>query len=71
MAQTLAIAGHDTQRASGALEIPTLVVHGAEDQILPVENAHLIASRIPGARLETFDGVGHLFSWSARSARPS
>jgi pimeloyl-ACP methyl ester carboxylesterase len=61
MAQTLAIAGHDTNARLAALEIPTLVVHGAEDQILPVENAHLIASRISGARLETFDGVGHLF----------
>jgi len=61
MAQTLAIAGHDTNARLAALEIPTLVVHGTEDQILPVENAHLIASRIPGARLEIFDGVGHLF----------
>jgi 3-oxoadipate enol-lactonase len=61
MAQTLAIAGHDTNARLAALEMPTLVVHGAEDQILPVENARLIASRIPGARLEILDGVGHLF----------
>ncbi len=43
--------------------LPTLVIHGTEDRLLPVQNGHLIASRIPGARLEIFDGVGHLFFW--------
>jgi pimeloyl-ACP methyl ester carboxylesterase len=43
--------------------MPTLVVHGTEDQMLPVENGRLVASRIPGSRLEIFDGVGHLFFW--------
>jgi pimeloyl-ACP methyl ester carboxylesterase len=36
-------------------------VHGTEDQIIPVNNGRLIADRIPDARLEIFDGVGHLF----------
>jgi pimeloyl-ACP methyl ester carboxylesterase len=39
------------------------VIHGTEDQLLPVQNGRLIASRAPGARLEIFDGVGHLFFW--------
>lgn len=61
MAQAMAIAGHDTSARLAALEMPTLVVHGTEDQILPVENGRLIASLIPGARLEILDGIGHLF----------
>jgi pimeloyl-ACP methyl ester carboxylesterase len=43
--------------------MPTLVVHGTDDQMLPVENGRLIASLIPGSRLEILDGVGHLFFW--------
>ncbi len=31
--------------------------------MIPVENGRLIASLIPGARLEILDGVGHLFFW--------
>lgn len=45
------------------LAMPTLVMHGTEDQLLPVDNGRLIASCVPGSRLEIFDGAGHLFFW--------
>jgi 3-oxoadipate enol-lactonase len=61
MGQMQAIGGHDTLARLGELTVPTLVIHGTEDQMLPVANARLIADRIPGAALEIFDGVGHLF----------
>ncbi len=63
MAQMQACMAHDTSARLSELTTPTLVVHGTEDQMLPVENGRLIASRIPGSRLEIFDGVGHLFFW--------
>jgi 3-oxoadipate enol-lactonase len=63
LAQMQAIAVHDTSERLSAIASPTLVVHGTEDQMIPVANAALIAERIPGARLEIFDGVGHLFFW--------
>lgn len=63
MAQMQACMAHDTSARLPGLTTPTLVVHGTEDQMLPVENGRLIASRIPGSRLEIFDGVGHLFFW--------
>jgi 3-oxoadipate enol-lactonase len=63
LAQLQAIAGHDTLDRLGAIDVPVLVVHGIEDRILPVANAHLIAGAIAQARLEIFDGVGHLFWW--------
>jgi 3-oxoadipate enol-lactonase len=63
MEQMRAIASHDTSQRLGDIAAPTLVVHGTEDEMLPVSNAYAIAERIPGARLEIFDGVGHLFFW--------
>lgn len=63
MAQIQACVAHDTNARLPGLRMPTLVVHGTDDQILPVENGRLIAARIPGSRLEIFDGVGHLFFW--------
>jgi 3-oxoadipate enol-lactonase len=63
MAQMQACMAHDTSARLSELTTPTLVVHGTEDQMLPVENGRLIASRIPCSRLEIFDGVGHLFFW--------
>ena len=63
MAQMQAIAAHDTSARLPALEVPTLVIHGTADQMLPVANGRLIASLIPGSQLEILDGVGHLFFW--------
>jgi 3-oxoadipate enol-lactonase len=63
MEQLQACAAHDTNARLVQLAVPTLVIHGTDDQLLPVQNGRLIASRIPGARLEIFDGVGHLFFW--------
>lgn len=63
MEQMRAIAGHDTSGRLGQVRAPTLIVHGTEDEMLPVANAHAIAERIPEARLEIMQGVGHLFFW--------
>jgi pimeloyl-ACP methyl ester carboxylesterase len=63
MEQLQACAAHDANARLAQLAMPTLVVHGTEDQLLPVQNGRLIASLIPAARLEIFDDVGHLFFW--------
>jgi pimeloyl-ACP methyl ester carboxylesterase len=63
MLQVQAIAGHDTQSRLGSITNPTLVIHGTEDQMVPFHNGELIASKIPGARLESLEGVGHMFWW--------
>jgi len=47
---------------SGQLDqvrLPTLVIHGSEDVPIEVEEAELLAARIPGARLEIVKGAGH------------
>jgi len=63
MAQLQACAAHDTCARLPTLTVPTLVIHGTEDEMLPVQNGQLIASLIPGSRLEVMEGVGHLFFW--------
>ncbi len=70
MEQMRAITEHDTSARLPELGMPTLVLHGTLDQLLPVQNGRLIAELIPDARLEVFEGVGHLFFWEqpARSA---
>jgi 3-oxoadipate enol-lactonase len=61
--QLQAVGGHDTQARLAEISAPTLVIHGTEDRMIPVANGELIASLIPGAKLEIFEGVGHLFWW--------
>ncbi len=61
--QLQAIAAHDTNARLPNLTTPTLVVHGTVDRVLGYPNGPLIASLIPGARLETFEDVGHMFWW--------
>jgi pimeloyl-ACP methyl ester carboxylesterase len=41
------------------VRVPTLVIHGTEDVLVPVENGRLVAEAVPGARLIEFDGMGH------------
>lgn len=42
-----------------AAEMPTLIVWGDADPIIPVEHAYAAHEAIPGSRLEIFEGVGH------------
>ncbi len=63
LAQMQACAAHDTSARLGRLQMPTLVVHGTADEIIPAANAPLIHRLIPGSRLEMLDGAGHLFFW--------
>jgi pimeloyl-ACP methyl ester carboxylesterase len=39
----------------------TLIVHGDQDPLVPVINAHLMAKAMPDARLHVLEGAGHLF----------
>ena len=68
MAQLHAISAHDTSAHLRDIAAPTLVIHGDEDQMLGVDNGRAIASRIPDAKLEVLEGVGHLF-WVEEPAR--
>ena len=41
------------------LGVPTLVIHGQDDPVLPFEHGLAIAAEIPGARMLALDATGH------------
>jgi 3-oxoadipate enol-lactonase len=50
----------DSLETLRSLGRPVLVVVGAEDTVTPGESARRMAEAVPGARLETVDGAGHM-----------
>jgi 3-oxoadipate enol-lactonase len=42
------------------IKAPTLVVHGADDRLVPPVNGRVVARRIPGARFELIPNAGHI-----------
>jgi pimeloyl-ACP methyl ester carboxylesterase len=48
-----------TDRLPLAADIPTLIVWGERDGIIPVTHAHDAHEAIPGSRLEIFPDTGH------------
>jgi 3-oxoadipate enol-lactonase len=61
--QVQAIAAHDTNARLPGIATSTLVIHGTVDRVLGYPNGPLIAGLIPGARLETYEDIGHMFWW--------
>jgi pimeloyl-ACP methyl ester carboxylesterase len=43
------------------ISAPTLVLHGENDLLVPPENGHILADRIPGAKLVCIPRAGHVF----------
>lgn len=57
---SLLVADHfDTLAKAGAISIPTLVVHGEADEIVPFRMGERLATAIPGARLVRVAGGRH------------
>lgn len=50
----------DVSAELGSINIPTLVITGEHDQVLPKEGGEELSRLIPGARLVEIEGVGHL-----------
>jgi len=55
-----ASAYHDTRARLGRIVAPTLVLHGAKDELTPVANARLLAAAIPDAELRLVS-AGHAY----------
>jgi len=63
-----AIERHDTYDRLPDIRIPTLILAGDADRVIPVENARILASRIPDAELVILKGAGHMLIEAAREA---
>jgi alpha-beta hydrolase superfamily lysophospholipase len=48
-----------TARALAHVQLPTLIVHGTADDVVPVEHAALLRDAAPDARVEILEGAGH------------
>ena len=60
-ARQMAAVAADVQRAAqlANIRVPTLVVHGADDPLVPVACGQDTARRIPGAQFVAIPGMGH------------
>lgn len=62
LAQLHSIRHHDTLDRIGSLRVPTLVLAGEEDILIPVSLSKALSEAIPGARFATTPG-GHGCMW--------
>lgn len=44
------------------IEVPTLIIHGTEDQIIPISEGESMEAAIPNARLRALPSAGHLLN---------
>ncbi len=63
MAQAAAGACYVGRLRQTRIRARTLVLHGTADTVVDPRNGRLLASRIPGAQLVTFPGLGHVLCW--------
>ena len=59
--QLTGLASFDVTGRLAEIRIPTLVMHGAQDRIVPAANAQRLADGIAGARLVVFPDAGHVY----------
>jgi pimeloyl-ACP methyl ester carboxylesterase len=60
LGQLQAAMHHNTWDALPSLAVPTLVLHGDADLLIPTQNGRLLAERIPHAELVLIPGAGHM-----------
>ena len=56
-----------TEAAIQGVSVPTLIVHGTADDIVPVGHAHAIAQHAPGAELVILEGAPHILRHDERA----
>ena len=60
LAQLQAITAWESFGRLNSLKVPTLVVHGETDQLVPAQNADILAKEIPCAKLVRIAEAGHV-----------
>ena len=58
----------DSTEDLGTITVPTLVITGSEDTLIPPEATKQLADGIKGSRYEVIEGVGHLSNLEAPEA---
>lgn len=58
--QLRAVLSHNVANRLGQIRVPTLVVHGDRDPLVPFANGRRLARKIPGAKLIVYPNTGHI-----------
>jgi 3-oxoadipate enol-lactonase len=58
--QLTGILAWSSYRRLPQIEVPTLVIHGEEDRLVPPRNGKVVAHRIPGAQFYLVPNAGHM-----------
>ncbi|WP_209123737.1 alpha/beta fold hydrolase [Alkalihalobacillus sp. BA299] len=61
MLQLQACLAHNTDEELSNINVPTLVIHGNADVLVPYENGVNLANKIKNAQFLTVPGAGHLY----------
>jgi pimeloyl-ACP methyl ester carboxylesterase len=61
----------DVLAAAARLEIPYLIVHGTEDESVPLDDANSLAATAADSHLEVIEGTGHTFGAGHPFAGPN
>ena len=59
---------HSVVDRGAEVAVPWLLVHGTQDDVVPLQDSRDIAARAPRARLVELPGAGHLFGDGATPA---
>lgn len=61
LGQAAAVGAYHSLDRLASLSLPTLVLHGDQDRVVPLEMGRQLAATIPRARLVVLQGAGHNF----------
>lgn len=59
--QSEAVLNASLEDKISAISVPTLILAGEEDRVVPAENSRLLQEKIPGSSLKILPDTGHLF----------
>lgn len=60
-ARTAGMEAFNLSNQVGDIRVPTMVISGSHDYLVPTENSRLLAGRIPNAELAIIENTGHHF----------
>lgn len=60
---------YDTAAKAPRVDLPTLVIHGTRDEVIPVEMGKRVSALLPSSRLVLVEGGGHNDLWSLHQGR--
>jgi pimeloyl-ACP methyl ester carboxylesterase len=64
--QVIATARHEGLARLERVECPVMIIHGSNDVMIPVGNAHQLKQHLPQAELHILEGMGHGYNLEAQ-----